>query len=78
MLDALSLFSHIKQTLRLDKAIFFSPLLQSNFSVSLNITTWGLEVLLFSEFINIVSIFYTCIDLIVIIYFFGDSLGLTQ
>ena len=43
--------------LRFDKAIIFSPLLKSNLSVKLSIKTCGSEVLLFSEFINIVSIF---------------------
>ena len=43
--------------LRFDKAIIFSPLLKSNLSVSLSIKTCGLEVLLFSEFLNIVFIF---------------------
>ena len=43
--------------LRFDKAIIFSPLLKSNLSVKLSIKTCGSEVLLFSEFINIVYIF---------------------
>ena len=42
---------------RFDKAIIFSPLLKSNLSVNLSIKTRGSEVLVFSEFINIVSIF---------------------
>ena len=42
--------------LRFDKAITFSPNLKSNLLVSFNVKTWGLDVLLFSEFINIVSI----------------------
>ena len=32
--------------------------------------TYGSDVLLFSEFINIVSIFYNCIDLIMLLYAF--------
>ena len=43
--------------LRFDKAVIFSPLLKSNLSVSLSIKMCGSEFLLFSEFINIVSIF---------------------
>ena len=43
--------------LRFDKAITFLPILQSNLLVSFNTKTCGLGVLLFSEFINIVSIF---------------------
>ena len=43
--------------LKFDNAIHFSRLLESNFSVRLSIKTCGLEVLLFSEFINIGSIF---------------------
>ena len=40
-----------------DWAIIVSTLFKSNFSVNLSIKTRGSEVLLFSEFINIVSIF---------------------
>ena len=58
--------------LRFDKPVLFSSLLKSYLSASLSIKTWDLEVLLFSEFINTVSTFYTCIDLIVIIYFFSN------
>ena len=43
--------------LRFDKAIIFSRILKSNLLVSFNIKTCGSDVL-FSEFINIVSIFY--------------------
>ena len=42
--------------LRFDKVIIFSPIVKSNLLVSFNIKTCGLDVLLFSEFINIVSI----------------------
>ena len=52
---------------RFDKAILFSPLLKSDLSVSLSIKTCGSEVLLFSEFINIASTFYNCIDLIMLL-----------
>ena len=44
--------------LRFDKAIVFSPNLKSNLLVNFNIKTCSLDVLLFSEFINMVSIFY--------------------
>ena len=44
--------------LRFDKAKNFSRILKSNLLVSFNIKTCGSDVLLFSEFINIVSIFY--------------------
>ena len=43
--------------LRFDKAIIFSPLLKSNLSVSLSIKTCGPDVLLYLEFITLVSIF---------------------
>ena len=43
--------------LRFDKAITFSHNLKSSLLVSLSIKTFRLGVLLFSEFINIVSIF---------------------
>ena len=43
--------------LRFDKAILFSLILKSNLSVRLSIKTCVSEVLLFSEFINIGSIF---------------------
>ena len=43
--------------LRFNKAIIFSPLLKSNWSVNLSIKTYDSEVLLLSELINIVSIF---------------------
>ena len=57
--------------LRFDKAkVFF--FLKSNLSVILSIKTSYLEVLLFSEFIKIVSFFfyYTFIDLIMLLYTF--------
>ena len=65
-----------------DKAIIFSPILKSNLLVSFNIKTYGLDVLLFSEFINIVSILCVAkqvvsvrhvgylIDLIMLLYTF--------
>ena len=56
--------------LRFDKAITFSPILQPNLLVNFNIKTCGSEVLQFSEFINIVSIFYNWIDLIKLLYTF--------
>ena len=51
------MFFYVLEILRFDKAIFFSPLLQSNLLVSLIIKTRNSEVLLVSEFMNIVSIF---------------------
>ena len=39
--------------LRFDKAISFSSILKSKLLVSSIIKTWGSEVLLFSEFINV-------------------------
>ena len=56
--------------LRFDKVITFLPILQSNLSVSFNIKICGLQVLLFSEFINIVSIVYIFMDLIMLLYTF--------
>ena len=43
--------------LELDKTIYLSLLLQSVLSVRLSNNLWGSDVLLFFEFINIVSIF---------------------
>ena len=43
--------------LKFDKAIIFLALLKSNLSVSLSIKMCGSDALLFSEFIDIVSIF---------------------
>ena len=51
-----------------------SPILKSNLLVNLSIKMCGLEVLLFSEFINIVSIAYIWMDLIKLLC---TSLGLT-
>ena len=44
--------------LRFDKAIIFLPIRKSNLLVSLKVNTYGLDVILFSEFINILSIFF--------------------
>ena len=44
--------------LRFDNALTFLSTPKSNLSVSFNFNIRGLDVLLFSEFINIVSIFY--------------------
>ena len=57
LLYELFMFFYVLEILRFDKAIFFSPLLQSNLLVSLIIKTRNSEVLLVSEFMNIVSIF---------------------
>ena len=54
--------------LRLDIATTYLSNLKSNLSVSFNVNTCGLDVLLFSEFINIVSIFYN--ELIMLLYTF--------
>ena len=66
--------------LRFDRAIIFSPILKSNLLVSLNIKTHGSEVLLFSEFINIVSIVYTLLNGFdyVVVYFFSDFFWFIQ
>ena len=53
--------------LRFDKAITFLPILKSILLVSFDIKICGLGVLLFSEFINIVSIFYIFMDLIMLL-----------
>ena len=55
--------------LRFDTATFFLPFYKSILSVKLSNKMCGLEVLLFPEFINIVSI-YICIDLILLLYTF--------
>ena len=47
--------------LRFDNATVFWPLLKSNLSVSLSTKTLCSEVLLFYEFIKIVSIFVLCL-----------------
>ena len=44
--------------LRFDKAIIFLPIRKCNLLVSLKVNTYGLDVILFSEFINILSIFF--------------------
>ena len=56
--------------LRFDKAVIFSPILKSNLLVSFDIKKWGLDVLLFSEFINIVFSVYNWIDFIMLLYTF--------
>ena len=56
--------------LRFDKAIMFSPILKSTLLVSFSIKSCGSEFLLFSEVINIVSIVYSWIDLIMLLYTF--------
>ena len=43
--------------LRFDKAIIFLRIRKCNLLVSLKVNTYGLDVILFSEFINILSIF---------------------
>ena len=43
--------------LRFDEAIIFSPILKSNLLESFHTKTCGLDNLMFSEFINTVSIF---------------------
>ena len=52
--------------LRLDKAIHFLPLQKSILLVRLSNKTCDLESLLFSEFLNIISV-YICIDLIILL-----------
>ena len=54
--------------LRFENAITFFFNLKSNLSVSFNFNIYGLDVLLFSEFINILSIFYN--DFIKLLYTF--------
>ena len=44
--------------LRFDKAIIFLRIRKCNLLVSLKVNTYGLDVILFSEFINILSIFF--------------------
>ena len=57
LLYKLLMFFHASQILRFDRANFFSPLLKCNLSLSLSIKARGSEVSLFSEFINVKSIF---------------------
>ena len=59
LLYKLFMFFYVQWILRFDKAIIFSPFLIANLSVGLSVTTCGSEVLLFSEFVKIVSIFIT-------------------
>ena len=54
--------------LRFDMAITLLSNLKSNLLVSFNVNTCGLDVLLFFEFISIVSYFYN--DLIKLLYIF--------
>ena len=55
-------------------------MIKSSLFVSLDIKTRGSEFLLFSEFINIVSIFYALLNRFdyVIVYFFSDLFRLIQ
>ena len=64
--------------LRFDKAITFLPILKSNLSISFDIKICGLGVLLFTEFIYILSVFYIFMDLMVIVYFFSYLFRLIQ
>ena len=57
--------------LRFDIAITLLSNLKSNLLVSFNVNTCGLDVFLFSEFINIVSTFYN--DLIKLLYTFFST-----
>ena len=54
--------------LRFDNAVTFLSKLNSNLSVSYNFNICGSDFLLFSEFTNIVSIFYK--DFIKLLYTF--------
>ena len=54
--------------LRFDKAITFSPNLKYSLLTSFDSRICSLRVLPFVEFINIVSIFYTLIDLVILLY----------
>ena len=64
--------------LRFDKVTLPSTLLQSTLSVRLSIKTCGLEVLLFSEFIKIVSILYVYWSNYVVVYFFSNFFWFMQ
>ena len=67
--------------LRFDKAITFSPILKSYLLVSFKFKKWDLDVLLFSEFINIMFIFIiTLLNRFdyVVVYFFSDLFWLIQ
>ena len=55
--------------LRFDKATYLSLLFQFNLSKRLSNTLWESDVLLFSEFLNIVAIlFYDFIEFIILLY----------
>ena len=57
--------------LRFYRATYLSILFKFNFSERLSNSLWGSDVLLFLEFINIVSIlFYNFIEFIVVLYIF--------
>ena len=57
--------------LRLDKATYLSLLFKFIFPERLSNSLWGSDVLLFSEFINVVSIlFYNVIEFIILLYVF--------
>ena len=57
--------------LRFYRATYLSILFKFNFSERLSNSLWGSDVLLFLEFINIVSIlFYNFIEFIVVLYTF--------
>ena len=65
------IFSHLLKILRFDKATYLSLLYKFILSERLSIRLCGSKLLLFFEFINIVSIFYyICIEFIILIVFF--------
>ena len=59
--------------LRFDKTTYFSLLFKFILYSVLSISLWGSDVLLFLEFINIVSdLYYTFIEFIIVLYFFSN------
>ena len=65
------MFFHLQYMLRFDKATYLSLLFKSILSERLDNSLWKSDVLLFSEFINIVSILlYDFIEFIILLYIF--------
>ena len=74
------IFFHVYYRIRFDKAIYLSLLFKFILSARLSNTLWRLNVLLFSEFINIVSVFVLSLYWIhyIVIYCFSNFFCLMQ
>ena len=65
------IFFHVYQMLRFENAIYLSLLFKSFLSERLSNSLWRSDVLLFPEFINIISIlFHNSIEFVILLYTF--------